>query len=95
MKSGIELITQERQEQIEKHGRNIPSDVYYNSTKENGYYPLISGCIYLLDDHFKIIPSHWNREILNKMHSKDYKERLIIAAALIAAEIDRLQSVSE
>lgn len=95
MKSGIELITKERQEQIEKHGRNIPSDVYYNSTKENGYYPLVSGAIYLIDDNYKWAPSHWNKEILNKMRSKDYKERLIIASALIAAEIDRLQGISE
>ncbi len=94
MKSGIELITQEREEQLGKHGRDVRSDVYYNSVSEDGYLPLVCGAIYLTDDNFKRTPSHWNKEILNKMRGKDYKERLIIAAALIAAEIDRLQSAS-
>lgn len=34
MQTGIELITKERQEQIEKHGRTIESDVEYNDNYE-------------------------------------------------------------
>jgi len=94
MKTGIELITQEREEQLEKHGRDIKSDVYYNSIPDGGYLPLVAGAIYLIDDNFKRTPSHWNKEILDKMRGKEYKERLIIAAALISAEIDRLQNTS-
>jgi hypothetical protein len=34
---------------------------------------------------------HWDKKRLEHMRSKPYKERLIIAGAFIAAEIDRVQ----
>lgn len=34
MKSGIELIAKERQEQIEKHGRTIEHDVENNDNEQ-------------------------------------------------------------
>jgi len=87
MKSGVELIAIERQEQIEKHDRTIESDVLENLD-------------YQLADAARLImwprivyekPRGWNQRIWQKMVEKAYKERLIIAGALIAAEIDRLQ----
>ncbi|MBP6566066.1 MAG: hypothetical protein KA270_02800 [Saprospiraceae bacterium] len=91
MKTGIELIAQERAEQIEKHGRTIKSDVEYNSHCElsDGARLLLTG----INELERVIPPHnWDREIWDKMISKPYKERLIIAGALIAAEIDRLNA---
>jgi hypothetical protein len=95
--TGVELITKERQEQIEKHKRTVTADVQYNSvpTQYGGMMPLIMGAIRLLDSSFKWSPDYWNQEIFEHMISKDYKERLIIAGALIAAEIDRLQEIEK
>ena len=89
MKTGIELIAAERQEQIEKHERSIDRDVKENPNRE-----LRDGALVLLYDHPSNlhIPNGWNRPIMYKMINKSYRERLIIAGALIAAEIDRLQS---
>lgn len=94
MKSGIELIAEERQEQIVKHNRTIEKDV-----KENHSQQLSLGAEMLLAvEHEEGIdpysyPEGWDEEICNKMIAKPYKERLIIAGALIAAEIDRLNNL--
>lgn len=93
MKTGIELIAEERLEQIEKHGRTIARDV-----KENYAEQLATGAEMLLAmSHEEGIdplefPDGWDHDICEHMLGKPYKERLIIAGALIAAEIDRLQS---
>ena len=86
--TGVELIAQERQEQIEKHGRTVESDA-----KENKGGELRKGAIALIDAHgqgkIEDLPLCWSDKICLKMIKKSYKERLIIAGALIAAEIDR------
>lgn len=109
MKSGIELIAEERQEQLTKHKRTIESDVALNN---NGQ--LIDAATQLINidkradpmakalsrlGGSKVIgftpPINWNVEIFSKMIGKPYKERLIVAGALIAAELDRLNSDKE
>lgn len=91
MKTGIELIAAERQEQIEKHGRTIESDVLQNPSGQ-----LVIGAIALIRRvnraFWKDMPARWDDVICKKMAKKSYKERLIIAGALIAAEIDRIQN---
>lgn len=112
METGIELIAQERAEQIEKHGRTVEKDAELNSD-----YQLLDAAVRLLSKHaegrntldkndmeapddgmdylFKaMIPDGWNEQIWNKMFDRPYKNRLVIAGALIAAEIDRLNSLS-
>jgi len=95
MKTGIELIAQERAEQIEKHGRTIESDVATNKA-----YQLTEAAAILSTEkvrssrqRFSLMPDDWDDEISLKMCGKSRKERLVIAGALIAAEIDRLQAV--
>lgn len=105
MKTGIELIAEERAEQVTKHHINIDMDVLHNNhyqlsqaasllcyvdeeevageAKEDNTWDF-SGCA----------PGNWDINIWNKMMNKSYKERLIIAGALIAAEIDRLQRLN-
>lgn len=83
--TGIEKIAQERLEQKIKHGRSIRSDYELNPDFE-----LSDMAAALLTENYCRIPLHWNKEIVNKMMDKSYEERLIIAGALIAAEIDRL-----
>lgn len=92
--TGIELITKEREEQIEKHKYTTLSDKMVNAEQQ-----LASAAQYLLEEKTEdkdeiyllaALPYKWNAEIWQKMCNKPYKERLIIAGALIAAEIDRI-----
>jgi len=88
MKTGIELIKEERNDQIHKHNRTIEFDSEYNNSGE-----LRVAAQLLLETfpHFRKKPnSSWDEDIWRKMKNKSYKDRLIIAGALIAAEIDRL-----
>ena len=105
MKTGIELIAEERAEQVTKHHINTGMDVLHNN-----HYQLSQGASLLCyideeevageakeDDTFEFsgcAPGDWDISIWNRMMNKPYKERLIIAGALIAAEIDRLQALT-
>lgn len=89
--TGIELITKERQEQIEKHGRTPQYDIEVNNDEQ-----LTEAAFVLMaeipdDIKPELCPEGWDEAIWIKMVNKPYKDRLITAAALIAAEIDRLQ----
>ena len=93
MKTGIELMAAERAEHLGKH--NISVEYDYNNNADGS---LVEAASNLLDaDKFMDIekemlcPEDWSEELWMKMVSKPYKERLIIAGSLIAAEIDRLQ----
>lgn len=102
MKTGIELIAQERKEQIEKHGIAIMEDV-----QNNDYGQLrIAACWMMpasdenyqqgeyheseIEELLKACPPDWSKELWGYMVNKSTKERLIIAGALIAAELDRM-----
>lgn len=97
MKTGVELITQERKEQIEKHGRTTNKDIALNQIEQLSKAASIlcynfNSCLTeeeVIDDY---LPEGWNKDIWKRMVMKSYKERLIIAGALIAAEIDRIQA---
>ena len=90
MKTGIELITQERKDQIEKHKFDVSYDVRNNSLNK-----LTTGAIRLLEGsitHRDYPPEGWSNSMWTHMIDKSYKDRLIIAGALIAAEIDRIDN---
>jgi hypothetical protein len=94
--NGIELIAKERQEQQEKHGISVKNDAQFNSIMQfNGLPALPLAVVGLLDDSFQQVPKNWDKKRLEHMRSKPYKEKLIIAGALIAAEIDRVQFMDE
>ena len=87
MKTGIELIAIERQEQIEKHGWDLTRDQDY----KNG--ELSDAAVFCLTLDDKIWP--WNDEGIGtyfkrKIEAKSYQERVIISGAFCAAELDRL-----
>ncbi len=92
MKTGIELIAQERAEQIEKHGRTIKDDRVINAQHQ-----LATAarrlCNPYLDAEDYSIPFRWESTLWEYMINKSYKDRLIIAGALIAAELDRLNTI--
>ena len=93
MKTGIELISEERQEHFKRHGQTIENDVKFNNLEQLA----LAASILAIKDIDKMrptpldyYPAGWNIGQWGYMVKKSYKERLIIAGALIAAEIDRL-----
>lgn len=98
-KTGVELIAQERQEQIEKHGYTldfVKSNPEYYEDKQ-----LATAALGLLsiewEEQVELYDylENWDQDTVSNMMSKPYKERLIIAGALIAAEIDRLNNLNK
>lgn len=91
MKTGIELINEEREDQLYKHKRTVGYDKEFNNQ-----FQLQEAAIKLLEEprrtrYRNMPPRGWDLFIWQRMWDKDYKERLMIAGALIAAEIDRIQ----
>lgn len=91
MKTGMELITEERNEHLSKHRKTIAYDIIHNANEQ-----LAMGAEMLLAvSHEEGIdpasyPDGWDENICSKMIGKPYRERLIIVGSLIAAELDRL-----
>ena len=86
MKTGVELIAEERKEQIEKHG--------YSQRHDNEYLndELKYASMYALEPcAFTASRFDW-LGFQDKINGKTTIDRLKIAGALIAAEIDRIQS---
>lgn len=97
IKTGIELIAIERKEQIEKHGRTVDKDCLYNAVNQLSYAAsILCSEDWVCNEELDIIEDHcpagWDEAIWKNMVKKSHKERLIIAGALIAAEIDRLNA---
>ena len=91
--TGIELIAQERKEQIEKHG--------WKDGEETWWLPSLVKYI-LMDDHdaekdefgrWLFTQPEIDPKWQQKFDDKKEIERLIVAGALLAAEIDRLQKI--
>ena len=90
MKIGVELIAEERQKQIVKHG--FTGEHHFNHPKWYDRNQLIeaSNILSMKEIRSCLVPFNWDAEWFQELCSRRYKERLIIAGALIAAEIDRL-----
>lgn len=81
--TGIELIAQERQEQIEKHGF-INDSIYTNDELTD------AAMQYIGTDLISCWPDSWD---INWYKPGNRIEELKRAGALIAAEIDRIQNI--
>lgn len=91
MKSGIELIKQERERQISKEGWNVQHDDFHT----NGELAKAGACYACPRELSNIRPALWPFEIENYKPEEDRIRELEKAGALIAAEIDRLQRKRE
>lgn len=80
----VELIAYERAEQVSKHGYTPEWDAAYAEGQ------LTDAAHFALTLHGW--PAGWSERVRDKIAGKTYKERLVIAGALIAAEIDRLNA---
>ena len=88
METGIKLIAKERQEQITKHGFNTEWDSAYKCGE------LVTAAKYCINLKGSNWPEGWDASFRAKIYAKSYKERLVIAGAFIAAELDRLLLVN-
>lgn len=88
METAIKLITIERQEQIQKHGFSAKHDLVFNNERQ-----LLGAAEYLINKDRNRFP--YDLLVMKKLDGKERIEQLVIAAALIAAEIDRLIELKE
>lgn len=95
--TGVDLIANERWEQIHKHGRTVEDDLGVNKYDQLSTAASILAMGDVLrgtlgpEDLMDKLPG-WSVEQFRKMYNKPYYQRLIIAGALIAAELDRLKA---
>lgn len=82
--SGVDMIAAERREQIERHG----FDAAHDDGPDHDRGQLIDAAVYLLTGVG--YPSSWADEHKQKFDRKSRLQKLVVAGALIAAEIDRL-----
>jgi len=89
--TGVEMIALEREEQIIKH--RYTSDWDANQTNVQ----LTDAAIYAINGDYETYPKDWDPEYKDKIggKGKTYIQRLAVAGALIAAEIDRFQKSQE
>lgn len=86
--SGIQKIADERKDHFEKHFRTI-SDDWTNNSKDQ----LSKAAAILCEKElmFVEVPPGWDSPLFMNMCQKPWEERLVIAASLIAAELDVIQ----
>jgi len=94
MKTGVELITEEREKQISKHGftgeHHAKHPEWYDKNQ------LIEASAKLSHKiSYNETPENWNSEWFTNLCNRPHKERLIIAGALLASELDRLNYLEE
>lgn len=82
---GAIRIATERQNQIDA-GRDVKSDLL---TNPNGELIIAARALMKENPVEHDFPTHWGVAACRKMILKPYTERLIIAGALLAAEVDR------
>ena len=95
-KTGVQLIAAERREQIKKHGHTIDSDRKYDDPDAHHTHgDLAYAALYALwpNGIADFYPAGWDDVFKEKLRTKNYRERLIVAGALIAAELDRLNRI--
>lgn len=89
--AGVELIAFERYEkQIKKHGFTAEHHALHPEWYDLGQ--LIEAANTLSSKEIKscLVPINWNSEWFSKLCLRPHSERLIISAALLASEWDRL-----
>jgi hypothetical protein len=82
--TGLAMIAQERQEQLEIQGKYPVCDDGYTENQ------LIKVAISVLSGNCINYPTDWQYDWHKKTMAKTKTQQLAIAGALIAAEIDRL-----
>jgi hypothetical protein len=87
-KTGIELIAEERQRQIDKEGFTQEHDKIYEGDQLEDY------AKFLLTGNDFYFPSGWDRIWHQKRFKRTHRENVIKAAALLAAYLDQIENDS-
>ena len=98
MKTGIELIAEERQRQIEKEGWTSEHDAsHFNGelAKAAACYAVVGTDAKVIDPYFDLESWAWPFEKESWKPHQDKIRNLIKAGALIAAEIDRINAIEK
>ncbi len=94
--TGVGLIATERQKQIEKHGftgqHHLNNPGYSSNQLSKAAVTLLMPEL-IPNLAWTTVPENWDEEWFEKLLNREPKERLIIAGALIAAELDRLRAL--
>lgn len=93
--SGVSLISMERSEQIHKHHMSIGYDQHLNNEGQLPYAAAMlanPSPLSLVRSDTLCCPKGWDKNLWLKMLQKPFKDRVIIAGALLAAELDRIQA---
>lgn len=91
--TGAQLITEERREQIQRHNRTVVNDVNTNTNNELARAALrLTMIVAGITAGVPEWPAHWDQKICAKMDAKEDFEKMIIAGAFIAADLDRRQA---
>ena len=95
MKTVIELIIEEREKQISKHG--FTAEHHFNHPEWYDKNQLITAAniLSIKEKTPCQVPENWDIEWFQRLCDKPYKKRLIIAATLIVAEFERISYESE
>ena len=101
MRTGIEIIAEERQRHFEIEGYTLEHDLVH----EDGELASAAACYSITDDTIDFIDNEWGNDMyLNlwpfdlsdlKRNPKNRIRDLAKAGALLAAEIDRLQAINK
>lgn len=96
---GVKLIAEERQKQIDKHGFTAEHHADHPDWYNNKQLTQAAVSLLLPDlvphDLVTEIPTNWDAHWFSNLMNRDHEERLIIAGALIAAELDRLDALRQ
>lgn len=84
--NGILMSVKERHEQINKHGYTLEQD-RVNKYYKNG--ELKQAALFFLTGEHKYYPKSWDQKYKQKRDKKTEIQQMVIAAALLMAEIDR------
>lgn len=95
MKTGVQLITEEREKQISKHGFTGKHHKEHPEWYDKGQLIEASNVLSMKEINGCFVPINWDTKWFDRLTKRPYKERLIISGALIAAEIDRLNELEK
>lgn len=87
--TGFESIAKERIEQVKKHRYDLNRDRSYIKGE------LVKAAQYCISLDNKHWPRTWISQFKSKIKAKSLEERYVIAAAFLAAEVDRLRDVQD
>lgn len=96
MKTGVTLISEERQKQIHKHGFTAQHHADHPEWYDNNQLQSAAATLLMHElqegvDVPENLPAGWDLDWFEDLNRRSREERLQIAGALIAAELDRLQ----